>query len=151
MLLLIGLMNAWARRRNGVDSGIVVGMYRLYPIAAFAMLTLAGCVAMSRPPQFIGGTDLVYPAAAKQQGIEGRVMVRYDVTVDGTVVNASVVQSEPPRVFDQAALAAVRSWRFRPKVEDGELVHAEARISELRFRLGESEYVDLPAPGASEP
>ena len=126
-------------------------MHRLYPIAVFVTLTLAGCVALPRPPQFIGGSDLVYPPTAKGQGIEGRVMVRYDVTVDGTVVNASVVQSEPPGVFDEAALAAVRSWRFRPKVEDGEFVHAEARISELRFRLGESEYVDLPAPGNSGP
>lgn len=118
---------------------------------AFRLLTtlavvLAGCASLSRPPQFIGGTDLVYPAAARAHGIEGRVAVRYDVTATGAVANAVVVESEPPGVFDDAALDAVRSWRFRPMVDRGEVVPAPARISELVFRLGESAYDDLPAP-----
>ena len=111
------------------------------------IVILAGCASPSRPPQFIGGTDMVYPAAARADGIEGRVVVRYDVTVAGTVANAVVVESEPPSVFDEAALNTVRSWRFRPMVDRGEVVPAPARISELVFRLGESSYDDLPAPG----
>ena len=107
---------------------------------------LAGCASLSRPPQFIGGTDLVYPAEARANGVEGRVVVRYDVTAAGNVANAVVVESEPPGVFDAAALTAVRSWRFRPMVDRGEIVSAPARISELEFRLGASDYDDLPAP-----
>ncbi len=107
---------------------------------------LAGCVSPSRPPQFIGGADLVYPADAKTNGVEGRVLVRYDVTAAGTVANVAVVESEPPGVFEAAALDAVRSWRFRPMVDRGEVVPALARVSELVFRLGESSYDDLPAP-----
>ena len=107
---------------------------------------LAGCALPSRPPQFIGGADLVYPTAARATGIEGRVVVRYDVTVAGTVADAVVVESEPPGVFDDAALAAVRSWRFRPMVDRGEVVPAAARVSTLVFRLGESSHADLPAP-----
>ena len=90
---------------------------------------------------------MVYPAAARANGVEGRVVVRYDVTAAGTVANAVVVESEPPGVFDDAALNAVRSWRFRPMVEGGEAAPAPARVSELVFRLGESSYDDLPAPG----
>ena len=90
---------------------------------------------------------MVYPAAARADGIEGRVVVRYDITVAGTVANAVVVESEPPSVFDDAALKTVRSWHFRPMVDRGEVVPAPARISELVFRLGESSYDDLPAPG----
>ena len=111
------------------------------------IVVLAGCASASRPPQFIGGADLVYPAGARANGIEGRVVVRYDITIAGTVANAVVVESEPPRLFDDAALNAVRSWRFRPMVDRGEVVPAPARISELVFRLGESSYDDLPAPG----
>ena len=110
-------------------------------------VVLIGCASPSRPPQFIGGADLVYPAAARQAGVEGRVVVRYDVTASGIVTNAVVVASEPPGVFDEAALDAVRSWRFRPMVDRGEAVPAPARVSELEFRLGESSYGDLPAPG----
>ena len=118
---------------------------------AAGLSTVVGCASVSRPPQFIGGLDLVYPADAKANGIEGRVVVRYDVTVAGTVVNAVVTVSEPPGVFDDAALDAVRSWHFRPGVDLGETVVAPGRISELTFRLGESAYVDLPAPDNDEP
>ena len=113
---------------------------------AALLLVLVGCASTSRPPQFVGGKDLVYPAEAKADGVEGRVVVRYDVTAAGTVANAVVIESEPPGVFDDAALDAVRSWRFRPMVDRGEVVLAPARVSELAFRLGESDYDDLPVP-----
>ena len=109
-------------------------------------LTFAGCASTARPPQFISGTDMVYPAGAQAEGVEGRVVVRYDVTPAGTVANAVVVESAPPGVFDEAALTTVRSWRFRPKVDRGEVVLARGQVSELVFRLGESSYDDLPAP-----
>ncbi|MDE0036675.1 MAG: energy transducer TonB [Gammaproteobacteria bacterium] len=111
------------------------------------MAVLIGCASLTRPPQFVGGKDFVYPAHARASGVEGRVLVRYDITVAGTVADAVVVKSEPPGVFDEAALDAVRSWRFRPMVDRGEVVPAPARVSELVFRLGESSYADLPAPG----
>ena len=115
-------------------------------LAFVLVVALVGCASPTRPPQFIGGADLVYPADAMANGVEGRVVVRYDVTVAGTVANAVVIESEPPGVFDDAALAAVRSWRFRPMVDHGEAVTASMRVSELVFRLGESAYDDLPAP-----
>lgn len=118
-------------------------MHRPVTIALVAILAVGACVAPSRPPQFIGGVDLVYPEEAKAKGIEGRVVVRYDVTADGSVVNAVVEAAEPPGMFDEAALNAVRSWRFRPRVDRGQVVAAPGRVSELRFRLGESEYDDL--------
>ena len=117
---------------------------------AFAALAVAGCASNYRPLQFIGGTDLVYPPSAKAAGIEGHVVVSYDVTVEGRVVNAAVTAAEPPGVFDQAALAAVRSWRFRPPLRRGEAVAAPARVSEVVFKLGESGdpalYQRLPTP-----
>lgn len=126
-------------------------MHRPVTIALVATMAVVGCVAPSRPPQFIGGADLVYPAEAKAKGVEGRVVVRYDVTADGSVVNAVVEASEPPGVFDESALAAVRSWRFRPRVDRGEVVDAPGRVSELLFRLGESEYDDLLQRGDATP
>ena len=115
-------------------------------LTALAM-ALAGCASSARPPQFIGGADMVYPAGAQAEGVEGRVVVRYDVTPAGTVANAVVVESAPPGVFDEAALTTVRTWRFRPKVDQGEAILARGQVSELVFRLGESTYDDLPAPG----
>ena len=120
------------------------------PFVTTLMVVLIGCASLTRPPQFVGGKDLVYPAHARANNVEGRVVVGYDITAAGTVANAVVVESEPPGVFDAAALDAVRSWRFRPMVDRGEVVPAPARVSELVFRLGESSYDDLPAPSRDD-
>jgi TonB family protein len=52
-----------------------------------------------------------YPRAAG--GVRGHVDVEFTVTPAGTVENAHVVASEPRGVFDAAALASVRRWRFQ--------------------------------------
>ncbi|NIW24689.1 MAG: TonB family protein [Gammaproteobacteria bacterium] len=56
--------------------------------------------------------DAVYPAEAQLSGTEGFVVVEFDVTPEGGVDNAAVVESEPGELFDQAALAAVNRWRY---------------------------------------
>ena len=117
--------------------------------AAIVALTLAAgvlaaCASGYRPPELIGGYDLVYPPEARRRGIEGHVVVRYDVTVDGRVANAAVVRATPPGVFEEAALRTVRSWRFRPSVKRGEHVAAPRRESAVTFRLDADATYDLP-------
>jgi periplasmic protein TonB len=55
-----------------------------------------------------------YPAEALRAGQSGEVQVEFTVGADGSVTNARVVRSNPPRVFDREAVAAVRRWRFEP-------------------------------------
>lgn len=117
--------------------------------ALLLALALAACASGYRPPQFMGGTDLVYPPPALAAGIEGRVVVRYDVTMQGEVANATVEQAEPAGVFDAAALAAVRSWRFKPARQGRQAVVAHNHVSEVAFRLSaDGEYDDLTGPAA---
>ena len=106
-------------------------------LAILALVT--GCASSSRPLQFLSGPDLVYPSAAKEAGIEGQVVVRYDVTAAGTVANARVLESQPEGIFEEAALASLSHWRFRPRIEGGKAVPAPDRVSTLRFQLGESD------------
>ena len=80
-----------------------------------------------------------YPTRAKLAGIEGYVVVGYDVTADGTVVNARVLEAEPPGVFDSTALEAVLLWRFRAPIENGERVMSLDHESTVTFVLGESD------------
>jgi TonB family protein len=104
------------------------------------LLAVAGCAsAPYRPPEVLAAGGIEYPPAAREQKIEGYVMVAYDVNVDGTVSNARVVEAVPPGVFDEAAVAAVRTWRFHAASDHGKLVPAKDRISRVKFRLGESE------------
>jgi periplasmic protein TonB len=55
-----------------------------------------------------------YPPEALRSGQSGEVQVEFTVGSDGSVSNARVVRSSPPRVFDREAVAAVKRWRFEP-------------------------------------
>lgn len=55
-----------------------------------------------------------YPPEALRDGRQGEVVVEFTVNPDGSVSNPRVVRASPPRVFDRAALNAVRRWRFQP-------------------------------------
>ena len=105
-----------------------------------ALSLLLGCASVqNRPMQLVSGTGPVYPPAAKAQGIEGVVVVRYGVSLDGRVVDARVDRAQPEGVFESAALAAVRSWRYNPALKNGEPVAVENVVSTLRFELGNGE------------
>ncbi len=105
---------------------MVVGMF---------IFLLAGCASGDRPLLLVTGQEAIYPPAARQQQIEGQVVVGYDVTETGLVQNAAVISAQPPLVFDAAALATVMSWRFQPRREDGRAVSAPGRRSTLTFKL----------------
>lgn len=55
-----------------------------------------------------------YPIDALRAGQSGEVQVEFTVAADGSVTSARVVRSNPPRVFDREAVAAVKRWRFEP-------------------------------------
>jgi protein TonB len=103
------------------------------------IVALVGCAASAnRPAEIVSAGGVVYPVEAQDRKVEGFVRVAYEVTTDGKVTNARVVESNPPGVFDEAALAAVRSWYFHPAVQNGKPV-AKELVSRVNFKLGESE------------
>ena len=54
-----------------------------------------------------------FPAAAAAQGINsGSVRARLDIDAAGNVRHVEVLQSDPPRVFDQEAIRTLQRWRF---------------------------------------
>ena len=66
-----------------------------------------------------------YPPEAEAQHIEGRVKVRLTVDVEGNVTDAQVLLAEPPGVFDEAVLEAVRQYKFK---RDGTTYQADQEI-----------------------
>jgi len=116
-------------------------IYRRLAPALYAVF-LFGCASADRPLQLIAGAGQVYPPAALEQGIEGSVTVRYDVNLAGEVVAARVISSEPAGVFDQAALDAVRFWRFNPPLVNGIKQPATDLESTLTFKLGNTAAYD---------
>ena len=88
----------------------------------------------NQPLRLVKGNAPIYPAILKAEGIGGQVTVRYDVTRQGQVVNALIIASEPPGLFDTAALQALGSWRFKPQVREGEVEAVLGMTSTLEFR-----------------
>jgi TonB family protein len=76
--------------------------------------------------------DPVYPAVAEQLGRSGTVEMQFTVEPDGSVADIKVTHAEPPGMFDSAAMAAVRSWRYQPVERDG---HAVAQRVTVRMNF----------------
>jgi protein TonB len=68
----------------------------------------------------------VYPKEALDKGLRGEVRVRITVDTEGRVKQVDVMESNPPGVFDSAAIAAVQRWRFKPIKAGGQAVEASA-------------------------
>jgi len=69
----------------------------------------------------------VYPARAARLHLGGTVVVEFTINEIGRVQDPAVVKSNPPRIFDQAAIRAIMRWRFKPKLQDGKAVARRAR------------------------
>ncbi len=77
----------------------------------------------------------VYPESARRKNIQGWVEVVFTVTAFGEVTDAEVRNSSPEDVFDQAAIKAVKQWRFEPVMRDGKSV-AQRAVVRLKFDSG---------------
>lgn len=75
----------------------------------------------------------VYPAHALARGQSGEVRVRITVDTDGRVTAVNVLSASPPGVFDQAAVSAVRKWRFEPVMKEGRAIEASVATT-IRFQ-----------------
>jgi len=76
-----------------------------------------------------------YPPREQARGIEGWVIVQFNVTAIGTVRDAIVIESEPKSVFDAAALDAIGRWRYNPRVDRGIAVERVGLQTMIRFTL----------------
>jgi protein TonB len=77
-----------------------------------------------------------YPVRAAANGLEGTVLVQYDVTTMGTVENVVVIESSN-RIFDQAAIDAVYRFRYKPGIVDGVPYGSKGLRDLFRFEMEE--------------
>lgn len=75
-----------------------------------------------------------YPRRALLNEIEGFVVLRFIVTETGSVADPEILRSEPPGVFDSAALRAVRRWKYQPQIRDGKPTRVVS-ITKIGFEL----------------
>src|SRR5579863_8928100 len=73
-----------------------------------------------------------YPEEARVRQLQGAVVLNIHIGQDGTVEEARLVSGEP--LLGEAAVAAVKQWRFQPRIVDGAPVEMKISVT-LNFRL----------------
>lgn len=91
-------------------------------------------VAFDVPPKLIKWEKPVYPALARQAGIEGRIVVKVVIDKAGKVIEASVLSSDVTPSMEKSALQAARKCRFEPAKQGSMTVKATVAIP-YDFRL----------------
>lgn len=75
-----------------------------------------------------------YPDNAMDKGTEGFVDIIFTVHSDGSVGDVTVAGAEPAGVFEDAAMASVRKWRYQPVVREGRTIEQRARVR-IKFAM----------------
>jgi periplasmic protein TonB len=74
-----------------------------------------------------------YPPLARQARIQGSVVLSAVISRDGMIERLQVLNGQP--MLEQAAIEAVRQWRYRPYLLNGEPIEVETQIT-VNFTLG---------------
>jgi protein TonB len=75
-----------------------------------------------------------YPLSAKRRGIEGKVLLNILVKTDGTAATVKILRSSGYKELDEAALEAVRKWKFIPAHRGGQFIQANVVVP-VEFKI----------------
>jgi protein TonB len=81
----------------------------------------------------LNGPDPQYPAIARAARVQGTVVLAATISRSGTIENLHVISGPP--MLAPAAEEAVRTWRYRPYLLNGEPVEVETTVNVI-FNLG---------------
>jgi len=74
----------------------------------------------------------VYPPLARQARIQGQVLLRAQISKDGSIENLQLISGHPMLV--QSALDAVKQWKYKPYLLNGEPVEVDTEV-QVNFTL----------------
>lgn len=73
-----------------------------------------------------------YPPLARQARIQGSVLLQAEISKEGTIENLRLISGHP--MLAPAAIEAVKQWRYKPYILNGEPVEVETQIT-VNFTL----------------
>ncbi|MGA7926766.1 MAG: TonB family protein [Candidatus Sulfotelmatobacter sp.] len=73
-----------------------------------------------------------YPPLARQARIQGQVLLRAQISKEGSIENLQLISGHPMLV--QSALDAVKQWKYKPYLLNGEPVEVDTEI-QVNFTL----------------
>ena len=77
-----------------------------------------------------------YPNACQSRGAEGSVVVEFDVTPEGNVINPRILSSDD-RCFNRTVLQSVLHWKYPPDVSGGKPKLRRNVVERISFQLKE--------------
>jgi len=113
---------------GGMDSGFEAGNGK-QPAAPEAPLPIGGDV---KSAKLINQLAPVYPALARNQHVSGDVRIDALIDANGRVTTMKVISG--PTLLHQAAMDALRQWKYQPATLDGKAVPMHLTVT-LQFRL----------------
>jgi len=82
--------------------------------------------------QIVAKVAPIYPPLARQARVQGAVVLEATISENGEIVDLHVVSGHPMLVT--AAVEAVKQWRYRPYLLNGQPVSVQTQI-QVNFRL----------------
>lgn len=98
---------------------------------------------LEKLPEYPGGidglisylsTNLKYPEAAKEKGVEGTVAVKFIVETDGSVSDVEILRGIGAGCDQEAVRVISETKDWSPGIKDGKKVRTEMRLP-VRFKL----------------
>jgi TonB family protein len=113
---------------GGLDSNIATGNSK-QPAVPEVPLPIGGDV---KPAKLITPVAPAYPILAKNQHVSGDVLVDALIDANGHVTTMKVISG--PTLLHQAAMTALRQWKYQPATLDGKPVSMHLTVT-IQFRL----------------
>jgi len=89
---------------------------------------------LEKKPEVLSSVPPQYPAELRKARVEGAVTLIFVLDEEGRVAEPRVENSSRPE-FEKPALDAVKRWKFKPGMKDGNPVRTYMRLP-IRFRMG---------------
>jgi TonB family protein len=144
--------NSTANRKSATPGGLVVYedgklvfQMKALPEQAHSGVSLAASQSDARPASapvkipptaaesfVIQRVEPQYPEAARQERVQGAVVLQVEVNKNGVVQELRALSGDP--ILIMAAADAVRHWRFKPYAPRGQALDFETQIT-VNFRL----------------
>ena len=84
-------------------------------------------ISQLQPAMLSHRVEPLYPSLPKAMHREGRVELRAIIATDGSIQSLEAISGDP--MFYQSAFAAVREWRYKPTILNGQPVEVDTRIT----------------------
>jgi protein TonB len=78
-----------------------------------------------------------YPEDARMRAWEDELVVRYVIGKDGRVKEVTIISAPQRPVFVDGTVRAIRTWRFKPMMKDGELTEVVHELT-VYYRLNQT-------------